>query len=209
LKNVLITPLAMMLPAAETDLSTLSALWNEPGVRHQLFDGEAVTPLRARRLLEAGLSGAEAGLGWWLVHPWGSAEALGCVGLLPSRVSEQAFSTPGEAVAVMAAFQPEAWTEGHASEAVREVVRHAVHGLCLPRLSVLGSVPGPIFDRLLRLLGFEPRLEADAGHHRLRLYELDGTAARLAGPGATHPGRAALRPAPALQRAVVGDAFEA
>jgi RimJ/RimL family protein N-acetyltransferase len=171
LNTVLMTRRTVLLPAATTDLPTLLALWNDSGVRELLFEGVAVSAERACRLLDAGLAQSEAGLGWWLVYPWNNGPALGCVGLLPSAASARAFNPPGNAVQVMPAFSPEAWALGHAHEAMTELVQHAVHGLCLPRLSVLSGAPDPMFDGLLRTLGFQVRMEADTGRRRLRLHE--------------------------------------
>jgi hypothetical protein len=53
----------VLLPATAGDLPTLSALWNDADVRTQLFDGDAVCPTRARRMLDDGLARAQAGLG--------------------------------------------------------------------------------------------------------------------------------------------------
>ena len=176
MKIVLQTERTVMLPAAENDLPTLSALRNDASVRELLFDGDAVCPTQARRLLDAGLAQAQAGLGWWLVCPLNNAPPMACVGLLRSEVSAQA-GAPAEAVKAMLAFGPEAWALGHAHEAAEGLVRYAVQRLGLPRLSVLSGGQDPVFDGLLRGLGFQARLEADAGRRRLRLHELQAAPA--------------------------------
>jgi RimJ/RimL family protein N-acetyltransferase len=172
LKISMHTERTVMLRAAASDLPTLSALWNDPGVRELMFDGDALGPAQAKCLLDAGLAQAQEGLGWWLVCPWNNSPALGCVGLL--RSAAQGDAPPGEAVKAILAFGPEAWALGYAHEATKELVVYAVQRLGLPRVSVLSGVPDPMFDRLLRALGFRARLEADAGRRRLRLYELQG-----------------------------------
>lgn len=194
------TERTVLLPAAATDLLTLSALWNDAGVRELLFDGDTLGPTQARRLLDAGLAEDAAGLGWWLVCPWSNAPAVGCVGLLRSKVAAPACTPSVDVVETMIAFGPEAWVLGYAHEALKELVWHALHRLCLPRLSVLGGVQDPMFDQLLRALGFEARLEADAGRRRLRRYELQAApviAARAgAGESAAHHSDAEWHPMP-------------
>jgi Acetyltransferase (GNAT) domain len=166
----------VMLPAGANDLPTLTTLWSDTGVRELLFEGHVLTPARAQQLLEAGLAAAASGLGWWLVYPWSNGPVLGCVGLLPSPAP----AMPTDAVDTMVAFSPEAWAQGYAHEALTELVQHAVHRLCVPRLAVLCGLPDPLQEGLLHTLGFHMRLEADAGQRRLRLHELDAAAARRA-----------------------------
>lgn len=180
LKGVLMTERTVLLPATANDLQTVSALWNDSGVRHQLFQGEAVGLAHARRLLDAGLAAADTGLSWWLVYPWAAGPALGCVGLLRSQVPPLAFCEPVEAVEMLIAFGPEAWAQGYPQDATTELVSHAVHSLCLPRLGVLAGVADPMFDGLLRRLGFKFRTAADTGSGRPHLHELDAVAARRA-----------------------------
>jgi RimJ/RimL family protein N-acetyltransferase len=166
----------VMLPATTNDLLTLSALWNDARVRPPLFDGQAAVPAHARRLLEAGLAEAQAGLGWWLVHPWSNDPVLGCVGLLRSQGADPARVQPGEAVEALIAFSPKAWVQGYAHEAMEELVAHAVHHLRLRRLSARSSVPDPLFEGLLKTLGFEVRRDVNAGRRSLRLFELTAAA---------------------------------
>jgi Acetyltransferase (GNAT) domain len=173
----------VMLPATASDLPTLTALWHDTGVRELLFEGDVLTPARAGQLLEAGLAAGASGLGWWLVYPWSNGPALGCVGLLPSPAP----AMPTDAVDTMVAFSPEAWAQGYAHEALTELVQHAVHSLCVPRLAVLCGLPDPLQEGLLHTLGFRLRLEADAGQRRLRLHELDAAAARRARTAAADP----------------------
>lgn len=152
----------VMLPAARDDLPTLTALWNDTGVRELLFDGEAVPAARAEQLLEEGLAAAASGLGWWLVHPWSIGPALGCVGLLPSPAPLM----PDDAVRAMLAFSPQAWSQGYAHEALSELVRHAVLDLCVPRLAVLSGAPEPLREWVLRTLGSQSRREGSAGQRQ-------------------------------------------
>jgi RimJ/RimL family protein N-acetyltransferase len=184
MNTVLMTRRTALLPAAGADLSILLTLWNDIGVRELLFEGQALSRPQAQQWLQAGVDAAAAGLGWWLVCPWNNGPALGCVGLLPNRVRD----LPGDAVEVMVGFSAEAWAQGCAHEALTELVQHAVHSLCVPRLTLLCGLPSPLQAALVQTLGFKLLLEADTGQRRLRLHTLDAVAARRARAAERDPG---------------------
>jgi RimJ/RimL family protein N-acetyltransferase len=157
----------VMLPAARTDLPTLTALWCDTDARAPLQEAEVLTQARAEQWLDAGLAAARSGLGWWLVHPWSIGPALGCVGLLPGPAP----SVPGEAVHAVAAFSREAWAQGYAHEALAALVEHAVHALCVPGLAMIGGPPGPLQEVQPHKPGLQPRLAAGASRARPRAHE--------------------------------------
>jgi RimJ/RimL family protein N-acetyltransferase len=179
LNIVLKTERTLLLPATPSDLPTFAALWNDADVRTLLFDGDAVGPAQALRMLHDGLAQAQAGLGWWLIFPWSNAPALGCVGLLRREVTAPAGGLRGEAVDTVLAFGPEAWALGYAEEATKALVWHATQRLGLPRLRVRCDAQNSMFDGLLRGVGFQAYFEADPGRRRLRLYELRAAPATI------------------------------
>ncbi|MEZ5293785.1 MAG: hypothetical protein R2745_22060 [Vicinamibacterales bacterium] len=76
-------------PLGEADLWTVHAMWTNPDVRRHLWDDVAITPERAREVLQAGTRDfRERHYGLWGIHE-GPADALaGFVGCRPWATGE-------------------------------------------------------------------------------------------------------------------------
>lgn len=145
-------------PATDDDLDALVAIWDDPEVRRFLFDNQPVTRERAAEVLANCFA-------LWLVRLRDAAPVIGCVGLMPA-------TTATEGVEPVAAFLPTVWGSGYATEALREIVRHAFEELAIPQLVAVNDVPNEASDRLARRLGFTVTGECDGPAGRLRTYTL-------------------------------------
>jgi [ribosomal protein S5]-alanine N-acetyltransferase len=175
-KIALMTERLVLLPAGTEDRDTLWALWRNPDVHRGLFDGQPPSRAQAARVLQDSLAQAEAGLGLWMLFPWGNSPPVGCVAALRTEVAALADPThaaQGTAVEVMAALWPQHWGQGYASEALHALVRHAFESLGLPSLVATTTAEDRASQQLMQRLGFFADLQADGPFQRLQLYRRD------------------------------------
>ena len=160
-------------PATGEDLDAVWRVWRHPDVRRYLFDDVPVTRERASDALTAPLASGDPKVGLWTVRPQGSDEPIvGTVGLLRTTINAPHDPEFRGTVEVMAAFEPDVWGRGYATEALEGIVSYAFGALGLLRLAAVADVPNEASHRMLERVGFRATGETAGPRHPLRTYVL-------------------------------------
>jgi len=174
------------------DVPGLQAHWNEPQVRHDLFEGRDIGPDFAARLVAAAQEMAEQhDGGLWLATRLDDGSFVGTGALL--RLSPY---TPLELLLTLA---PVAWRQGHATEVGQRLLRYAFDDLHVAQVLADVNAPGPGPQRLAERLGMraerraswpgtqfffiDRKMRASAGHPRIDWQE--SQAAPLSAPSSS------------------------
>lgn len=168
-----ITRRLALIPATGDDVDAVWQVWRHPEVRRYLFDDVPVTRERAAEALTAPLTSGDEKIGLWTVRPRGPDQPIvGTVGLLRTTVAAPHDPEFRGMVEVLAAFAPEVWGRGYATEALAGIVAHAFGALGLVRLVAVADLPNEASHRMLRGLGFTETGECAGPRGRLRTYVL-------------------------------------
>jgi ribosomal-protein-alanine N-acetyltransferase len=170
---ILETDRLRLIPACETDLDDLWALWTDPEVRRFLWDDVVITRDQAMETLQDLLPLSSRGLGLWMLRlRAGARDMIGCAALAPVRTAAEYDASLEGAIEPLIAITPLFCRRGYGTEALAALRKHASETLPLDRLVAVADAPNVASDRLLRRVGFEMDKEIDGPRHRLRIYRL-------------------------------------
>ena len=129
------------------DVDELHRLWTDPLVRRYLWDDETISPARAASEVVRGTESFRSrGFGQWTISLSGQQAIIGFCGL---RLFGEA-----DEIELLYGLAPAYWGRGLATEAAREMLRHAFDDLGLGVVLAGADPPNGASLRVLEKLGF-------------------------------------------------------
>jgi len=164
-------------PVSEGDVDALWALWTEPLVRQFLWDDVVIPRERVAETAADAMALGPRGLGLWTLRSREETDGslVGCAGLMPVGPAATFDPRLTGAVELLVALAPSGWRQGHATEALEELVGYAFGPLGLGALVAVVDVPNEASHRLVARLGFSAIGESDGPRYRFRSYRLTRT----------------------------------
>lgn len=148
-----------------SDLEEIHTLWTEPDMRRHLFDGEAISKVRAEDFLRRSEHDfEERGHGLWGVRRRGSEPLIGFCGLLSVEESGEAELLYG--------LDRKVWGEGFATEAAKAVIHSGFERAELSRISADADEENTASTKVMERLGMRFEGRGDRGGGTLVHYKI-------------------------------------
>jgi ribosomal-protein-alanine N-acetyltransferase len=146
--KLLVTPRLLMRPFVESDLDDLAALYADPQVMRYIGSGSIYSPEESQLLLRQTIDDFEANsFGMLAVIERREKRLIGRCGLKPLNDSDE--------VEIGFLLEERSWGKGFATEAAKEVMRHAFTDMKLSYLIAFADTRNIAGRRVLEKLGMK------------------------------------------------------